>query len=97
MAKVQYLADHKCPSLAKGVANPKCPHAVEDVRYGGRLVLPKQIVDVEDQHAYSYTCSDLWTPVDKAAKDAHAEGLAAVEKALRAERGEVEPDEDVEV
>lgn len=39
---------------------------------GGRLVLPGQVVDVEEPDAY--TCQDIWEPVKDKSKAAAARG-----------------------
>lgn len=92
MAKVQYLKGHKCPA-PEGF----CPHAVEDARAGGRLVLPKQVVEVPDDVVWGYVQSDLWDAADKATQALADDQAAAVEKALKIEHGQLAPDAPADV
>jgi hypothetical protein len=86
MAKVQYLKGHKCPA-PEGF----CPHAVEDAHAGGRLVLPKQVVEVPDADVWGYVQSDLWDAADKATQALADTQAEAVETALAIERGQLAP------
>lgn len=85
MAKVQYLKGHKCPAL--DADDGVCPHAIEDAAGGGRLVLPKQIVDVPDDLVWNYVQSDLWDASGKESQALADEQRDAVLEAVAKERG----------
>lgn len=46
---------------------------------GHRLVVPGQVVEVDDADVYGYTCQSIWEPADPAAKKAHKEAESPAE------------------
>lgn len=57
----------------------------------GGLVLKGQVVECPVQDVYSYTCQELWEPVDDEAKAAHEQAAAAEREAL-IEAGVIRPE-----
>lgn len=53
----------------------------------GQAVLPKQVIEVPVVDVWNYTQSDLWSAVDKAAKDAELAGRKARDERVRVEAG----------
>lgn len=53
---------------------------------GARRVAPDEVLDVSEQHVYSYTLQPIWEAVDAVAEKAHAEGKKTEDEALYAER-----------
>lgn len=52
----------------------------------GRMVMAKQVVEVDDAQVYGLTMQGVWSPADKAAEAAHKAGEKAHADAVRAEQ-----------
>jgi hypothetical protein len=60
---------------------------------GGRLVLAGQVVDVDPDDVYGFTCQEAnWACVDKAATDAHKAGREAELERIYEENPELRPE-----
>ena len=46
---------------------------------GHRLVVPGQVIEVDDDAVYGYTCQAIWEPADPAAKKIHKQAESPAE------------------